>query len=195
LLQLLHPYMPFISEEIYHTLEERTAGDDLVLKQFQRAGDPNEKILREGALLQKAITAIREARAKNNLKPKDPVTLHLQTANREMYTGVRDILLKQVNADELLFVDDAVSGTLAVVVDRDKFYIESKVEIDTSSQRVTLEKDLQHLKGFLESVNKKLSNQRFVSNAKPEIVDLEKQKKADAEAKIKAIEESLANLN
>jgi len=69
------------------------------------------------------------------------------------------------------------------------------VEIDTSSQRVTLEKDLQHLKGFLESVNKKLSNQRFVSNAKPEVVDLEKQKKADAEAKIKAIEESLANLN
>ena len=195
LLQLLHPYMPFISEEIYHTLEERTAGDDLVLKQFQRAGDPNEKILREGALLQKAITAIREARAKNNLKPKDPVTLHLQTANREMYSGVKDILLKQVNADELLFVDDAVSGTLAVVVDRDKFYIESKVEIDTSSQRVTLEKDLQHLKGFLESVNKKLSNERFVSNAKPEVVDLEKQKKADAEAKIKAIEESLANLN
>jgi len=95
----------------------------------------------------------------------------------------------------LIFVDDAVTGAFAVVVDRDKFYIESKVEMDTSSQRDTLEKDLQHLKGFLESVNKKLSNERFVSNAKPEVVDLEKRKKADAEAKIKAIEESLANLN
>ena len=69
------------------------------------------------------------------------------------------------------------------------------VEIDSSSQRINLEKDLEHLKGFLDSVNKKLSNERFVSNAKPEVVALEKRKKEDAEAKIRAIEESLGNLN
>ena len=69
------------------------------------------------------------------------------------------------------------------------------MEIDITSQKISLEKDLQHLRGFLESINKKLSNERFVSNAKPEVVDLEKRKKADAEAKIRAIEESLANLN
>jgi valyl-tRNA synthetase len=146
-------------------------------------------------LLQEGITAIREARAKNNIKPKDPITLHLQADSKEMYLSVKDILLKQVNATDLIFVNEAVPTTIALVVGRDKFYIESQVEIDTSSQKITLQKDLEHLRGFLESVNKKLSNERFVSNAKPEVIDLEKRKKADAEAKIKAIEESLANLN
>jgi len=195
LLQLLHPFMPFISEEIYHLLRERKNGDDLVIRRFTTIGQFNETILQEGKLLQECITSIREARAKNNIKPKDPITLHLKSNNKEMYLAVKDILLKQVNATSLNFVNDAVAGTIALVVGRDKFYIESNVEIDTSSQKVTLEKDLQHLKGFLASVNKKLSNERFVSNAKPEVIDLEKRKKADAEAKIKAIEESLANLN
>ena len=195
LLQLLHPFMPFISEDIYHHLRERKDGDDLVIKQVSPIGSENEMLLREGRLLQEGITAIREARAKNNIKPKDPIVLHLQTGGKDMYTAVKEILLKQVNATDLHFVNDTVPGTLAVVVGRDQFYIESTTEIDTGSQRVTLEKDLEHLKGFLESVNKKLSNERFVSNAKPEVVDLEKRKKADAEAKIKAIEESLANLN
>ena len=195
LLQLLHPFMPFIAEEIYHYLRERKEGDDLVIKQFSAIGSADAMVLREGRLLQEVITAIREARAKNNIKPKDPVTLHVETDSKPTYHAVKQILLKQANATDLLFVNDAVTGTLSIVVGRDKFYIESKTEIDTTSQRTTLEKDLQHLKGFLESVNKKLSNERFVSNAKPEVVDLEKRKKADAEAKIKAIEESLANLN
>jgi valyl-tRNA synthetase len=195
LLQLLHPFMPFITEEIYHHLEERQNGDDLVVKQFEPIGSFDQVLLRQGKILKDAITTIREARAKNNIKPRDPITLHLQTENKGMYEKVHDILLKQVNATEIHFVHDAASGTVTVVVDRDKFYIESKVEIDTASQRITLEKDLQHLKGFLESVNKKLMNERFVSNAKPEVVDHEKRKKEDAEAKIKAIEESLANLS
>jgi len=195
LLQLLHPFMPFISEEIYHTLEQRSDKDDLVIKQYTSIGSANAMLLREGKILQESITAIREARAKNNIKPKDPIAIHLQTESQEMYLSVKDILLKQVNATDLNFVNESVADTLAVVVGREKFYIESQTEIDSASQRDTLEKDLQHLKGFLESVNKKLGNERFVSNAKPEVVDLEKRKKADAEAKIKAIEESLGNLN
>ena len=195
LLQLLHPFMPFITEEIYHTLVQRRDRDDLVIKQYSSIGSADALLLRKGKILQESITAIREARAKNNIKPKDPIAIHLQTESEEMYLVVKDILLKQVNATDLNFVNESVPGTLALVVGRETFYIESQTEIDTASQRNTLEKDLQHLKGFLESVDKKLSNERFVSNAKPEVVDLEKRKKADAEAKIKAIEESLANLN
>jgi valyl-tRNA synthetase len=195
LLQLLHPFMPFITEEIYHHLEERENSDDLVVKRFASIGSFDPLLLREGRILKDVITGIREARAKNNIKPRDPITLYLQTENKGMYEKVKDILLKQVNATGIDIVNEGPSATLTLVVDRDKFYIESKVEIDTASQRSTLEKDLQHLKGFLESVNKKLSNERFVSNAKPEVVDHEKRKKEDAEAKIKAIEESLGNLN
>jgi valyl-tRNA synthetase len=195
LLQLLHPFMPFITEEIYHILAERKQGDDIIVKQFPPLGVANGRIIEQGRLLQDAITSIREARAKNNIKPKDPITLHLQTSNKDLYVEVKDILLKQVNATDLQITNQSLPGSLAVVVGRDTFYIESTVEIDTGSQRINLEKDLQHLKGFLDSVNKKLSNERFVSNAKPEVVDLEKKKKEDAEAKIRAIEESLANLN
>jgi valyl-tRNA synthetase len=195
LLQLVHPFMPFISEEIYHILAERKQGDDIIIKQFPPLGVENGRIIEQGRLLQNAITSIREARAKNNIKPKDPITLHLQTNNKDLYIEVKDILLKQVNATDLQISNQSLAGSLAVVVGRDTFYVESTVEIDTGSQRINLERDLQHLKGFLDSVNKKLSNERFVSNAKPEVVDLEKKKKEDAEAKIKAIEESLANLN
>ena len=195
LLQLLHPFMPFITEEIYHLLAERKSSDDIIIKQFPPLGVANARIIEQGRLLQEAITSIREARAKNNIKPKDPINLKLLSQNRDLYLEVKQILLKQVNATDLQITNETVPGSLAVVVGRDTFYIESTVEIDTGSQRVNLEKDLQHLKGFLESVNKKLSNERFVSNAKPEVVDLEKKKKEDAEAKIRAIEESLANLN
>ena len=195
LLQLLHPFMPFISEEIFHILKERKNGEDLVVKEYEPLGVVNGRIIEQGRLLQDAITSIREARAKNNIKPKDPISLKMLSQNKDLYLEVKDILLKQVNATDLQAVNEAVPGSLAVVVARDTFFVESQVEIDTSSQRITLERDLEHLKGFLASVDKKLSNERFVSNAKPEVVDLEKKKKADAEAKIKAIEESLANLN
>jgi valyl-tRNA synthetase len=187
--------MPFITEEIFHLLKERNAGDDVIIKAFEPLGVMNGRIIEQGRVLQNAITSIREARAKNNIKPKDPITLHLQTQDKDLYLEVKDILLKQVNATDLRIVNESVPGSLAVVVGRDTFHVESMVEIDSDSQRLTLEKDLQHLKGFLDSVNKKLSNERFVSNAKPEVVALEKRKKEDAEARIRAIEESLANLN
>lgn len=80
------------------------------------------------------------------------------------------------------------------MVQKDKFFIETTTELDTETQRAQLQKDLDYLKGFLVSVEKKLSNERFVSNAKPEVVDIERKKKADAEDKIRIIEESLAAL-
>ena len=85
-------------------------------------------------------------------------------------------------------------GTIAVVIGKEKFYIAAQQPVDTGLQKEELLKELTYLKGFLESVNKKLSNERFVQNAKPEVVQLEQKKKADAEQKIKVIEESLANL-
>jgi valyl-tRNA synthetase len=200
--QLLHPFMPFVTEEIYHQLRQRAEGDDLTNKQLGEVGHahprnttlPQGQLMQLGSLLKETITAIRDTRAKNNIKPKESIKLHIQTPEQPNYQLAQSIMAKQVNAAEILFTKDAVPNTITVVVGTDKFYIETETEVDPAAQKEQLLKDLDYLKGFLVSVEKKLSNERFVQNAKPEVVEVERKKKADAEDKIRAIEESLASL-
>jgi valyl-tRNA synthetase len=194
LMQLLHPFMPFVTEEIYHELKERKEGDDLTIRQESKIGSQKSEILKQADLLKQVITALRDVRVKNQLKQKEEIKLHIQTAEQSAYNSFKSILRKQVNASEINFVKDAVAGSINTVVQKDKFFIETENELDTSAQKDQLKKDLEYQKGFLISVEKKLGNERFVQNAKPEIIEIERKKKADAEAKIKAIEESLASL-
>jgi valyl-tRNA synthetase len=104
-------------------------------------------------------------------------------------------LQKQVNAKEIIFTNSSVSGAISVVVQKDKLYLQTEQVIDTAAQKEQLLKDLDYYKGFLASVEKKLGNEKFVSNAKPEVVEAEQKKKEDALARIKAIEESLAAIS
>jgi valyl-tRNA synthetase len=191
LMQLLHPYMPFITEELYHLINTQT--DDLCVKQYADAIASDKSILTEGELLKRVITSIREARAKNQLKPKDAIKLHIQTENTKQYKAIENILAKQVNA-EVLFTNEGVSNTIVIAVEKDKFFIAAEQALDASALKDELLKDLEYQQNFLNSVLKKLSNERFVANAKAEVVELEKKKQADAEARIKTIEESLSNL-
>jgi valyl-tRNA synthetase len=192
LMQLLHPFMPFITEEIYHLLADQS--DDLCIKQFSPVGKTDAALLEQGALLKEAITALRDARNKAQIKPKETMTLHIQTEAAAVYRNIQSILSRQVNATEILFTREAIAGTLTVVAGKDKFFIGTEKAIDTGNQKEEMEKELVYLKGFLESVNKKLSNERFVQNAKPEVVEFEQKKKADALEKIKVIEDSLKGL-
>jgi valyl-tRNA synthetase len=137
------------------------------------------------------ITAIRDARNKNQLKPKDPVKLHIQAITPDTYKSIESILSKQVNASQINYVKGNAENTIALLVQKDKFFIESEKSLDASSQKEQLLKDLEYFKGFLMSIEKKLSNEKFIQNAKPQILEIERKKKADAEHKIKAIEESL----
>lgn len=193
LLQLLHPYMPFISEEIYHLLKDQQ--DDICVKQFTTVSKANKTILEEGDILKKVISAIRDARNKNQIKPKDIIKLHIQTDSAEEYQPIENILSKQVNAEKISFVSEAVANSIVVAVEKDKFFIETEKELDAAALKDELLKDLTYQQNFLQSVLKKLSNERFVQNAKPEVVELERKKQADAEARIKTIQESLQNLN
>ena len=193
LLQLLHPFMPFVTEEIYHQLKDRT--DDICIKQFEPAIRADKKITEEGALLKNVISAIRDARNKNQLKPKETIKLHIQTSSLEMFKAIEDILAKQVNADAIAYTNEAVANTIVVAIEKDKFFLETEKQVDTAVLKEELLKDLDYQQKFLESVIRKLSNDRFVQNAKPEIVDLERKKQADAEARIKTIEESLQTLS
>jgi valyl-tRNA synthetase len=193
LLQLLHPFMPFVTEEIYHQLSEKK--DDLCVKQFTKGAETNTAILIQGELLKESISAIRDARIKNNIKNRDAIKLNVQTGDQKLIEAIAAILNKQVNADELNFVKEPVPESIAVITGSNKFYLQAEQELDTTTQKEQLQKDLDYHKGFLLSVEKKLSNERFVQNAKPDVVEAERKKKADAEEKIKALEESLAELN
>jgi valyl-tRNA synthetase len=192
LMQLLHPFMPFITEEVYHLLAERK--EDLCVRQFPAIQPVNNGILQQGQLLKEVITGLRDARVKNQIKPKEPIKLSIQALDQNQYGSIEQILAKQVNAEQIGFVSEAVPNTIAVVIGKDKFYLSSEQPVDTGLQKEELLKELKYLKGFLDSVNKKLGNERFVQNAKPEVVENEKKKRSDAEQKIKVIEESLANL-
>jgi len=190
LVQLLHPFMPFVTEEIYHELREQK--DDLCIRQFVTNPISNESVLKQAELLKQTITSIRDAKTKNNIKPREVIELSIQTNNQDTYKSFETILSGQVNAGKISFVTEAINNAISVVIGKDKLHIETGNSIDTTTQKETMLKDLAYLKGFLVSVDKKLSNERFIQNAKPEVVDIERRKKNDAEEKIKAITESLA---
>ncbi len=192
LLALLHPFMPFITEELYHQLTARST--DLCTHQYSAATPQPAALLQQGELLKQVISTLREARAKNQLKPKESIRLHLQTSHPANYDTIAAVLKKQVNASELLYTSEPVANSIVVAIESEKFFIESEKAIDTDQLRAELLKDLEYQQQFLSSVDKKLANERFVQNAKPEVVEIERKKKADAEARIQTIQESLAAL-
>ncbi|MBS1734634.1 MAG: valine--tRNA ligase [Bacteroidetes bacterium] len=192
LVQLLHPFMPFVTEEIYQLLKPRQ--DDLCVKQFPPIGSSNADILSNAVLLKDVITGLRDVRNKQQLKPKETIELFIDSSNNATYSQIENILAKQVNAASISFTTAQVADAISCVIGKDKFYIKTERPVDSGQQRTDLEKELNHLKGFLQSVEKKLGNEKFVQNAKPEVLALEQKKKSDAETKIRIIEESLAAL-
>lgn len=195
LLQLLHPFMPFITEEIFHLLSDKK--EDLTVKQFSKLTPANTAVTEAGDRLKELITAIRDTRNKYQLKQKDAIQLWIETEQPNQLTLIQSLLAKQANASSLTIVnsiDNAKNG-ITVVVGKIKLLIETGEGQSTEGQREQLEKDLNYYKGFLQSVEKKLSNERFVQNAKPAIIELEQKKKADALDKIRLLEESIARLS
>lgn len=192
LLQLLHPFMPFITEEIYHLLQPQEV--DLCTRAYEPVPEIDANLVAAGELLKQLISTLRDARNKNQLKPKTPVHLYIQTAATDTYEAIRAILAKQINASGVSFTNEPVAKTIVVALEKDRFYLETAEFQETGAQRETLLKDLEHQQQFLEQVRKKLQNERFVQNAKPEVIALERKKEADALARIQTIEASIAAL-
>jgi valyl-tRNA synthetase len=192
ILQILHPFMPFITEEIYHLLKERN--DDIIVKQFPASQQPNQEILQLGTKLKDLITSIRDARNKNNIRQKDTIRLFIETGSEDSYGLIKNILCKQANAESIEFITQPAASAITIVAGKEKLYIETNIPVDATAQKEKLLKDLDYLKGFLNTIDRKLSNDKFVQNAKAEVIGLERKKKADAEEKIRAIEQSISFL-
>ncbi len=191
LLHWLHPFMPFITEEIYHILRERAPGDDLCIKQFPVESPFVPAILEIGEKLRMFLTVGREFRQQQQLKNSEAISRlfiprELFGENKSLYAIIR----KQLNCSDIEFTDGPVAGLEGIqVIPFQSFQVgfESPQKQDGSKRKEELEKELIYYKGFLETLNKKLSNERFVQNAKPEVIELEKKKKSDTEDKIAAI--------
>ncbi len=192
LLTMLHPFLPFLTEEIYHSLRSREDDEFLMNRQLGAAFVEDASLLGAGAKLQSLITALRDSRAKAGLKPKDTVRMSVLTTDADFYTETGALLRRQVAAESIAVVDSAVEDSIALVVGADRLFLQSDAAtVDAGAQQEGLQKELGYLRGFLASVEKKLSNERFVQSAKAEVVNAERKKLDDTRARIQALEESL----
>jgi valyl-tRNA synthetase len=191
LLQLLHPFMPFVTEEIYHLLHKREPGDDICIKQLGSELPPDSSLLRTGEKLRLFLTVSREFRQQQQLRNSEPIRRLI--ISREIFgddSSLYSIISKQLNVEQLLFNEEPLSaGPDLQVITFESFQLgfDSPRKQDNAKRKEELEKELNYYRGFLETLNKKLSNERFVQNAKPEVISLEKKKKSDTEEKIAAI--------
>jgi valyl-tRNA synthetase len=191
--------MPFVTEEIYHELKKRKKDDALCIKQFSPIEKPKKEILNRGEDLKALLSKGRDYKKESNLKQSEQIT-KLIIPKHVFGEGISiyGIIEKQLNIQEIEKTETEVRfPTLDITIypfKNTKIGFEAEQKVDTKKKKEELLKDLEYHKGFLASVEKKLGNKRFIQNAKPEVVEVEKKKKADAEAKIRAIEESLAAL-
>ncbi len=191
LMAMLHPFMPFVTEEVYQNLNPDRDEDSLMVRHSEAELKPNPTKIQQGDRLKSIITDVRNLRAQKNLKNKQEIDIIVDSEDKDFYELVERTLCKQINAPNLLLSSQNPEGAQTVVVGKDKLYISSEHFADILEDTTQLEKDLDYYEGFLKSVDKKLSNEKFVNNAKPEVVEAERKKKEDALKKIAAIKEVL----
>ena len=202
LLRLLHPFMPFITEELWQNLYERKPGESIMVAAKHgndtattRNRNENDGILAAIETLKEIVSGVRNVRASKNIPQKERLTLYFEGADTYEYASLLE-KLANVTPSLLPCGEDrgGVSTSSKFIVGTTEFAIPMDAFINVEEELKKLEADLAHQQGFLKGVMAKLSNERFVANAKPEIVELERKKKSDAESRIASIEQAIAAL-
>lgn len=190
LLRMLHPFMPFLTEELWQKLADREENATICLANYPSHRPWQLEAVQRFENSREAITLIRAQRSQVGMSPKEALNVSY-SGEAAAYPA---LLSKLANLSSLQAVDRAPEGASSIRVKQMEFYLDLGERIDPAEEKARLEKELDYLQGFLKSVKAKLSNERFVSGAPALVVDREKAKQADAEAKIKAIEEQLTRL-
>jgi len=194
-LKVLHPFMPFLTEEIWHELKERKEKEYLIVAAWPKKDKFDKEIIGKMESVLQVVGAIRNIRNGKNIPNNKQLDLFIKVMmGQDQYTPFMGIMRKLANLNEIRFVEENIEGAISFIVAGDEFFIPMEGNIDVAAERERLLKELEYTKGFLLSVDKKLSNERFVSGAPEAVIANERKKKADAEAKINAIEQSLASL-
>ena len=193
LMLLLHPFMPFVTEEIWQDLAERKEGESICVAAMPKVESADEKVLARFVLVQDVVSAIRNIRKQKNLPQKE--ALELKVVRDENYpVEYEAVIAKMANLSAVTFVTEKNPMDAAFIVKTTQYFVPMGDNIDKEAEIAKLEKDLAYQQGFLATVMKKLSNERFVSSAPAQVVENEQNKKRDAEAKIAAIEAQLQAL-
>ncbi|MDB5087630.1 MAG: valine--tRNA ligase [Mucilaginibacter sp.] len=196
ILKILHPFMPFITEELWHDelFGERAELDCCIVAQLPKYGQINTRLLDDVENVKQIITQVRNIRNAKQISPKEKLALSVKANSGVAYKNYELIITKLGNISAFDFVADKVPQAAGFMVSTDEFYVPLNESIDPVAECAKLQKEKEYLTGFLKGVNSKLGNERFMSNAKPDIIEVELKKKADAEAKLKILEESLSAL-
>lgn len=186
ILTLLHPYMPFLTEELWHDelFGEKGEMDCCIVAPYPVVGTADAALLKEVEVVKGLVAEIRNVRNTKQISPKEALPLNIKVNSGLDYEKWMNIIFKLANISEVEFVNDKIAGAASFMVGNDEFFIQLNETIDVEAEKERLNAELVYLQGFLKSVDAKLSNERFVQNAKPEIIQNERNKKADAEAKI-----------
>ncbi|WP_138994868.1 valine--tRNA ligase [Larkinella sp. C7] len=193
LMKLAHPFMPFITEEIWQEISERQPGESICVSKYPTAGTVDKSLLADFDMLFEIISTVRNVRNSKQINPKTELPVAIKTDDKNRFTPLEGLIRKLAVVSDINYVTEKADG-LSFMIRSVEFFVNIAGEIDVEQERANIEKELAYTKGFLESVLKKLSNEKFVANAKPDVIDRERQKLADAEAKIKTLEENLAAL-
>ncbi len=192
-LKLLHPFMPFLSEELWHLLRDRQEGDDIIISAWPKSSQGDAVLDAEVQHAFDLVTAVRNLRNERGMSPKDVVSVQAK-GTAPMRATVASLVNKLANVSAISESAQAAEGAVTFLVGTTEYAVDLGIELDTEAEMKKVEEELAYVRGFLNSVDKKLANERFVSGAPPAVLDNERKKKADAEAKIKALEERLAVL-
>lgn len=191
IMALAHPFMPFITEEIWQDIRERGEKESLCVTEFPKAGEINQVLLANFEIFFEVLTNVRNLRSTKNISPKTALPLTIRTENEALYKPFESLLVKLTNISEIAYTTGKAEG-MSFLVKADEFFVDLSEELDVEAEIENLQKELEYTLGFKKSVEAKLSNERFVQNAKADVVEKERQKLVDAEAKITTIEEALA---
>ncbi len=184
ILRLLHPFMPFISEELHQALFEGKPEKPMILCEYPKAGVPYT-IINDQAL--QIVSELRNMRNAKGLSPKQAFNVVVQTPNQDTYKVWEFIIAKLANVDGFNYNVQKPDKCLSALIGTDELFVPFAEQIDEAAEKKKIEEEIAYLQGFLKSVDAKLSNEKFVANAKPEVIEKERQKKADAEEKIKKL--------
>ena len=192
-LKILHPFMPFLTEEIWHLIEKRTPEEALIIASWPEKEAANTDLIEQFEFASEVISGIRTIRKQKNIAFKDSIDLSI--LNNEKATSTFDSVIKKLgNIDSMTYSESKVDGALTFIVKSNEYFVPMQGAIDVDAEVAKLTEELKYTEGFLKSVQKKLSNERFVNNAPEQVVASERKKEADALAKIETLKASLSGL-
>jgi valyl-tRNA synthetase len=194
LLKMLHPFMPFITEELWQALYERREGESIMRECLSLApiGEDEKQLLANIEQVKQIVSGVRMVRSQKNIPPKEKLQLLAIGSNR--FEAFNEVIRKMANLSAFDVVSEKSADASAFMVGTDEFAVPLGELIDVAAEIEKQEAQLKHLEGFLVGVKKKLSNEKFVANAPEAVVALERKKQSDSEEKIAALKESIAEL-